>query len=249
MTKDFIGPDPSRFPSELPPLDIQAFLHGDLQGRENVVLGYDRLAVKEYAKQWLIPERDYFRRREALETKQYSFVGSCPTCGAEGGSYSLPYGDDWIVCSAGCKVRWLFGAGFFSEPDMLDLPEEKLREIVQRLFHDYSEVEPLMGWKAEELPINPHEADVGIRIMRLDDVGGCAICGFDAILKDLRKLANHHLLGTVVDGSWVQRVPVLSLAPWAPLCMVCGAEVSRSLQEAVNGMWGLTTGPDGPAPM
>ena len=246
MTKDYTGPDPSRFPSELPPLDVRAFLDGDLQGRQNVILGDDRLAAKEYAKQWRIPAWDYFRRRDARKAKQYSFVGSCPRCGTEGSSYELPFKDDWMVCAAGCEVRWLFGAGFFGEPSMFDLPEEKLRELVQKLFQDYEEVEPLSGWKAEELPIDPHEAEVAIRLMKLDDVGGCAICGFDAVPEDLRKLANRHLLGTLFDSSFVPRVLLLSLAHGAPLCMVCGKDVSRSLQEVVNGMWGLGQGTSGP---
>jgi hypothetical protein len=246
MTQDYTGSDRSQYPSEWPPLDIQAFLHGDVQGRENVLLGDDRRAVEEYAKQWRIPAWDYFRRREAREAKQYGYFGSCPKCGAEGGSYVWPYNDDWFVCSAGCEVRWLIGAGFFRDMSMFDLPEEKLRELVEKLFHDYEEVEPLGDWKAEELPIDPQEADVGIRIMKLDDVGGCAICGFDAIPEDLRKLANHHLLGTLIDGSWVPRVPLLSLAHRAPLCMVCGEEVSHRLQEDVNGSWGLGKGSSGP---
>jgi hypothetical protein len=246
MTKDYNGLDPSQHLSEWPPLDIQAFLDGDLQGRENVVLSDDRLAVEEYAKQWRIPAWDYFRRRDARDAKQYDFLGSCPRCGSDGTGYSPPFKDNWMVCSSGCRVRWLVGAGLFSPPPMGELPKEKLREIVEKLFREYAEVEPLFGWKAEELLIDPHEADVAIRLMKLDDVGGCAICGFDAIPEDLRKLANRRLLGTLFDSSFVPRVLLLSLAHGAPLCMVCGEEVSRSLQEVVNGLWGLGKGPSGP---
>lgn len=252
MTKDHTGSDPFGHPSEdheLPPLDVRAFLRGDRQGRQYVLSGDDSRAVREFVRAWRMPEQDYRRRHEALAAKQYGYFGSCPKCGAEGASYQWPYNDDWFVCSAGCKTRWLIGAGFFRDMSMLDLPEEKLQELVETLFRDYEEVKPLGGWKTEELPIDPRDADVAIRVMRLDEVRECAICGFDAIPEDLRELANHHLLDSLADGFRAHHVPILSLAQAAALCMVCGEEVSRDHQKVVGGIWGLGTGAHTPIPL
>ena len=238
MTKDYTGPGPARHTPQQPPLDVQAFLDGDLQGRDKYVSLDDNRVANEYTKEWRIPAHDYSRRREGLEAKQYGYFGNCPKCEAEGSSYSPPFGDNWLVCSAGCKVRWLVGAGLFSPPPLGELTNEDLEEIAERLFREYAEVKPLHGWKTEKLPINPDEADVGIRVMRLGEVGGCAICEVDAMPAELRKLADHYLLGNAIG----KYAPFVSLSPSAPLCMLCGEEVSRSLQGGVNGMWGL--GPD-----
>jgi hypothetical protein len=97
MTKDYTGPDPTQHPSEWPPLDVQAFLDGDLQWRDKYVSPDDRIAAKEYARQWRIPAHDYRRRREGLEAKQYGYFGSCPTCGGEGAIYSPPFKDNWLA--------------------------------------------------------------------------------------------------------------------------------------------------------
>jgi hypothetical protein len=245
MTRDYTGPDPTQHPSKLPPLDVQAFVRGDdLQGRHQNVSDQDRLAAREYVREWRVPERDYYRSRGALNAKKYGYWGSCPMCRAEGSVYYPPFEDHWIVCSAGCKVRWFAGTGLFVPHLAGKLPEEEVREIVEKLFREYAEVKGLLGWRAEALPMDPREADLAIRMIGLGSVGECTICGVDAVPEDLRLLARFHLLGGYIG----HRVPVVSFSRWAPLCMTCGEEASCDLQQVVNGMWGIGPSPDGPAP-
>jgi hypothetical protein len=212
------------------PFDVEAFLRGDLQGRGgSVSYGADHAPVMEYLKTWHLPEEDYWQRREALDSRQYGRFGSCPKCGAEAAIYVWPGKDDWVVCSAGCKVRWCVGAGLFSAHpnDQREHTEEELEEIVERLFREYEEVEPLYGWKLDLL----EGWDVGIRMLSAKDVEVCVVCGFAAIPDDLRKLSSFIHFG--------RELPLLSLNRQAPLCMVCGGEFDHALQEAVNEMWGL----------
>jgi hypothetical protein len=209
-------------------LDVQAYLAGDMQGRERVRYGADHAPVMEYLKSWHMPEEDYQRRREALDSKQYSYFGSCPECEAEGAIYPTPNTLDVMVCSTGCKVAWVVGSGNFSvRPEDHGLSEEAAAESWDRLNTEYREVEPLLGWKLDLL----EGLDVGIRMLPAEDVAECVVCGFTAIPEDLRKLYRLIHVG--------RELPLLSLNRQAPLCMVCGGEFNHALQEAVNEMWGL----------
>lgn len=212
------------------PLDVAAFLRGDLQGRGSVIYGADHAPVGEYLKSWRMPDEDYQRRRKALESRQYGYFGSCPECGAEGAIYPTPNKTDVMVCSAGCKVGWTVGWGNFSvRPQDHGLTDEEAGRSWERLDAEYRVVEPLMGWKLDLLA----ELDVGIRMLPATDVGECVLCGFSAVPEDLRKLSSFLFFG------FGPELPLLSLNRQAPLCMVCGGEFSHALQEAVNGMWGL----------
>lgn len=220
---DFLGP--------AAPLDVEAFLRGDRQGRDRGArYGADVALVREYLKTWALPDEDYQRRREALDARQYSYFGSCPECEAEGAIYALPwpYGkSDWLVCSNGCEVRWCFGYGHFRAYTPVDMPEDEQTAILERL-EGYREVEPLLGWKLDLLS----GLDVGVRMLPPEDVGKCVVCGFAAVPGDLRKLAD--FIFFMRSG-----LPLLSLNRQAPLCLVCGGEFDHALQNAVNGMWGL----------
>lgn len=245
MKKDYTGPDPARFTSELPPLDVPAFVRGDdLQGRDKVVSDQDRLAARKYVKEWRVPEHDYHMSLRALDAKKYSLWGSCPLCRAPGSVYSSAFEDHWIVCPDGCKVRWFAGTGLFLPHLAGKLADEEVRERVEELFREFVEVEGLFGWRPGALPMDPREADLGIRMMGLDSVGRCAVCGVDAVPEDLHMLARFQLLGGYIG----HRVPVVGFDRWAALCMTCGGEVARELQEVVSELWGIGTGPDGPTP-
>src|SRR5215211_84886 len=117
----------------MPPLDIEAFLRGDAQGRDRAMSGADAALARKYLKSWHMPAEDYERRREALGLQQYSYFGNCPRCEAEGAIYSLPYPygkSDWLVCSEGCEVRWCFGSGHFRAYTPDDLSEQEELAIV-----------------------------------------------------------------------------------------------------------------------
>ncbi len=215
-----------------PPLDVEAFLRGDLQGRDRCISGDDHHAVEAYLKEWQLPYEDYQRRREVLDSRQYSYFGSCPECECEGAVYSLPYPYgkvDWLVCSGGCKTRWCFGFGHFRAYTPDDMPETEQEAVLEKL-EGYKEVEPLIGWKLDLL----EGLDVGVRLLPVEDISECALCGFAAIPDPLRKLVRFVFFGIHGAG-----VPLLSLNRQAPLCMVCGGEFSYPLQAAVNDMWGL----------
>jgi hypothetical protein len=221
MTDDFFGP-----PS---PLDVEAYLRGELQGREGVAYGADREAIEKYLKNWRMPAADYHRRREVLESRRYSYMGSCPECEAEGAIFPTPDRSDVLVCSAGCKVGWVFGSGHFStRPEDHGMTDEE----AERRLSQYRRVEPLMGWKLELL----EGLDVGIRVFPAADVADCVICGLAVVPPDARKL---WAIWTGSAFMFRREVPALSLNRQAALCVVCGAEVNHGLQRGVNEMWGL----------
>jgi hypothetical protein len=214
------------FGPPISPLDVRAYLAGDLQGREQVAYGADSAPVREFLKSWTLPEEDYQRRREVLDSRQYGYWGSCPECEAEGAIYPTPNKTDVMVCSAGCKVGWTVGWGNFSvRPEDHGLSEEEAAESWERLDAEYEKVEPLFGWKLDLLT----DVDVGVRMLPSADVGDCAICGFPAVPEDLRKLSGFIFF---MGGR-----PLLSLNRQAPLCMVCGEEFDHVLQGAVNQLW------------
>jgi hypothetical protein len=214
----------------MPPLDIEAFLRGDAQGRDRAMSGADAALARKYLKSWHMPAEDYERRREALALQQYSYFGNCPRCEAEGAIYSLPYPhgkSDWLVCSEGCEVRWCFGSGHFRAYTPDDLSEQEELAILEKL-EGYDEVEPLLGWKLDL----PSDLDVGIRMLPAEDVGECVLCGFAVLPGDLRMLSRFIFF-------WAGGLPLLSFNRQEPLCMVCGEEFGYTLQEGVNKIWGL----------